>query len=108
MTDKGEKDYHRVIELVYMYINQIQHLGPQEYIYTEMQQKHLIDFQMLSKTKAISYANALGRRMAYTTDDAEIDNVLRFPYAYENFDEEDIKDRLAKLVPENMWAIYHS
>ena len=36
LTDKGEKDYQRVMELVYMYINQIRNLGPQEYIYKEI------------------------------------------------------------------------
>ena len=63
---------------------------------------------MLSKTKALSYANAIGRRMAYAPDDADVDDVLRFPYAYEDYDGEDIRERLAKLVPENMWVIYHS
>ena len=90
LTDKGEKDYKRVMELVYMYINQIRDLGPQEYIYTEMQQKHLIDFQMLSKTKAVQYANAIGRRMAYVPDDPDMDNVVRFQYAYEDFEAKDI------------------
>lgn len=63
---------------------------------------------MLSKTKAITCANTIGRRMAYMSNDSEIDDVLRTPYAYENFDENDIKNRISKLIPENMWAIYHS
>ena len=41
-------------------------------------------------------------------NESDIEDILRNPYAYENFDENDIKERLLKLVPENMWVIYHS
>lgn len=108
LTDKGELEYERVIEMIYMYINKIRNDGPQEYIYTEMREKALIDFENLTKSKAITYSSTLARRMNYITDDADIDDLLRLPYVYEKFDEEDINKRLDRLQPENMWVIYHS
>ena len=36
LTDKGDKEYERVIELVYKFINQIREKGPLDYIYAEL------------------------------------------------------------------------
>ena len=46
LTDKGERDYYRVIELIYMYINKIREIGPLEYIYDEIKDKRKIDFEV--------------------------------------------------------------
>ena len=36
MTDKGELNYNRVIELVYMFINKIKDEGIKKYIFEEV------------------------------------------------------------------------
>jgi len=40
LTDKGDKDYERVIELVYKFINRIKEKGPLGYIYAELKEKN--------------------------------------------------------------------
>ena len=35
-------------------------------------------------------------------------NILKLPYLYDNFDHNGIKEYLDLLVPDNMWAFYHS
>ena len=46
--------------------------------------------------------------MNYLQEDSELENILSNPYAYENFDIDDINLRLSKLVPGNMYAVYQS
>ena len=108
LTEKGESDYEKVIQMVYKFINQIRQEGPRGFIYEEEKQKALIDFANVTKTGALEYAETLATRMNYTKDEKDIGNILYAPYAYEEFDEADIMRRLDGLVPENMYAIYHS
>jgi hypothetical protein len=55
------------------------------------------------------YGNMLGRRMNTMKDEDEhIEDLLWIPYAWENYDPEEIKTTLDYLKPENMYAIYHS
>jgi len=68
----------------------------------------LIDFDNITKTTALQYCNGLARRISVAPDDEAIDRVLFAPYAFEDFDAEDIKKRLDLLVPDNMYALYHS
>ena len=108
LTEKGDKNYKEVIEVVYQYINQIRKEGPAEYLYEEHKQKALIDFNNITKGGALGYANYLSRRVNYWPNDEAMDNILFTPYALEDFDSEDIKSRLNLFVPENMYAYYHS
>lgn len=49
LTDLGEKDYLRVIKILYSYINKIKQEGMQKYIYEEMSHKRKIDFEYMEK-----------------------------------------------------------
>ena len=69
--------------MVYMYINQIKADGLKDYIYEEFKSKKSIDFDNITKAPALRYANMLGRRMNFLTNEEEIDNILWAPYAYE-------------------------
>lgn len=42
------------------------------------------------------------------SDENDVDNILWTPYGYEKFNQKDIEGRMAKLVPENMIAIFQS
>jgi len=50
----------------------------------------------------------IGRRMNFIKTDEDIQDILWLPYAYEKFNPEDIQQRMNLLVPENMYAIFHS
>lgn len=53
LTDKGEKEYKRVIELVYMYINEIKKQGAKRELFDEIAKKNKIDFDYKDKMRAI-------------------------------------------------------
>jgi len=42
------------------------------------------------------------------TEEDNIEDLLYAPYAYDDFDKEDITKRLGLMVPENMYVIYQS
>lgn len=108
LTEKGEREYKRVMELVYMFINKIRQEGPQRTLYQEFANKKTLDFDNMQKSAAIGYGKMLARRLNYLHEDAQVDNILRMPYLYETFDSDGIKEYLSLLVPENMWVFYHS
>ena len=43
----------------------------------------MIDFDNISKTKAMSYANYIAKLLNFMTDETRIDDILYTPYAYE-------------------------
>ena len=49
LTEQGETDYLKVIEFVYMFINQIKKEGPQQYVFDEMATKSTLSFDNISK-----------------------------------------------------------
>ena len=49
LTEKGELKYHRVIEVVYMYINKLQQRGIPDYLYKELSDKNQISYDNISK-----------------------------------------------------------
>lgn len=108
LTELGDENYMKVIDIVYVFIDSIKKEGPQAYVYAEKQQKAEIDFENVTKVDAVKYANALARRMNYMANDADADKLLKMPYLLEGIDEADIKARLALLTPENMFAVLFS
>jgi len=44
----------------------------------------------MTKKSAMKYANMLGRRMNHLHDEKDIDNILYYPYAFEDYDKEHI------------------
>jgi len=49
LTEKGNNDFKRVIEVIYMFINKIKEEGPQKHIYEEFSKKYKIDFENQTK-----------------------------------------------------------
>ena len=111
LTQEGENNIMKVIERVYMFINQIREEGAKDYIYEEFQQKNEIDFENLSKSKALGYSNALARRlnfMPHSEDSELVGSILQAPYSFKDFDKEDIQNRMNLLVPDNMFVILNA
>jgi len=50
LTEKGEQNWKDVMEVVYMFINKIRSQTPRQYIYDEIKNKSLIDFDNLTKS----------------------------------------------------------
>lgn len=77
-------------------------------MYEEVRRKSLIDFDNITKAGALESAQMLAHRINFMNDDKHINDILYHPFAFEDFDKQDIKMRLNCLVPENMYVIYHS
>lgn len=108
LTEKGDQNYFKVIEIVYLLINNLSSTGAQPYIYKEMQQKAQIDFQNLQKKDAVSLATQIGRRMNYMADDADYVKLMEVPYILDDLDQGDISDRIRLLDPEQMFVAHWS
>jgi secreted Zn-dependent insulinase-like peptidase len=93
---------------VYMFINKLRSQEVREYIYQELKNKKLLDFDNLTKGKAMNTAKSMADRLRYIYKEEDIDDILFYPYDYQEMDSEDIKMRLEMLTPDNMIAIYHS
>lgn len=63
LSEQGEREYLRVLEIVYMFINQLKQEGFQPHVYQDMQTKHKLDFDNITKMRALTYANSLAKRM---------------------------------------------
>lgn len=69
--------------------------------------KNQIDFEYIRKTLALSYSQTLAARMLKLKDE-EINDILWFPYAFEEFNQKEIENRLEMLTPENSYTIFLS
>jgi len=67
-----------------------------------------IDFNYISKTAARPYGNLIGKRLSYARDESEVKNILYAPYAYDEFDSNEIKEVLQMMIPENMIIYFQS
>lgn len=107
LTELGERNYGKVLEMLYSYINKIKKEEVQEFVFREMQKKSQIDFDYKTKTTALGYAQNLARRLMRVKEE-DINDTLWIPHAYEIFDKQEIRRRLDMLVPENSYTIFLS
>ena len=115
LTENGEKNYEKVIEMVYTYLNKIKKEGPLDYVYNELKQKNLIDFNNMTKNSALRAAQSHARRLMYNgrcindeNEDEIVSNILINPYLYENFNKEEMIDFLNKFKVDNSFIIFSS
>jgi len=91
-----------------MFINQIKLEGIKDYIYEEFKLKSAIDFANISNGSPLATATSLARKLNFIKDINDVKYIHKKPFVYEKLDKNDIKSRLDKMVPENMYIIYHS
>lgn len=109
MTKKGDANYMKVLEGVFMYINQLKKDGVQEHVFEELKKKNEMDFQFsTTKKTSLETANDLGKKMGHNQNLTDILEINRRPFRYDSMNKEDIMNRLRFLTAENMEAILHS
>ena len=89
LTEKGEVNYERILELVYMFINKIkQGVDGQlpRFIFDENKKMNEYNFDSITKTTAINYANSLCSRASTIINEDEISDLLWRPYELKFFD----------------------
>ena len=55
LTKKGLAEYERVIEAVFQYAQRLRDAGPQDYIFEEVRDSGLMNFEFQSKQNPMSY-----------------------------------------------------
>jgi len=82
LTEKGEKEYMKIIESVYQYINEIKDEGIKDYVFDELKYKSLIDFNNSPKQKSLETAVDLSRKMNANVNQSDIPEILRKPFLF--------------------------
>ena len=75
----------KILEIVYMFINQIKSEGAQEYIFEEFQCKSVIDFKNLTNPSPLGTASSLSRKMNFMKD-KDMPFIHKKPFIYETLD----------------------
>ena len=101
LTRKGEKEYERILETVFSYIQMLKQIGIREYTFQEAQTMAQIDFDWKSPEEGARYvASRSGLMQNYKLEDVET-----LPYLYRKYDPEAYKAVLETLNPGNMLAV---
>ncbi|MCH8054781.1 MAG: insulinase family protein, partial [Deltaproteobacteria bacterium] len=101
LTKKGEKEYERVLEIVFAYIQMLKQTGIREYTFQEAQTMAQIDFDWKSPEEGARYvASRSGLMQNYKLEDVET-----LPYLFRKFDPEAYKAVLDTLNSGNMLAV---
>ncbi|NIR31231.1 MAG: insulinase family protein [Gammaproteobacteria bacterium] len=101
LTAQGLDHLDAIVSHVFEYVELIRDSGIQGWIFEEQQQLSEIDFRFHERQRAISYVRRLARGLQiYPRRD-----VLRGPYAMDEYDPELIRGYLDHLRPENVIAM---
>jgi insulysin len=104
LTPKGEKEYPRVLELVYAYLRMLKKHGFEEYTFNELRKMARIDFDWKNPEEGMRYVYVRSAQM----QDYPLDQVETLPYLYRKFDPAAYKAVLDTLNPDNMLAVLQS
>jgi secreted Zn-dependent insulinase-like peptidase len=117
LTEKGEQELERVIEIVFMAINKFRIEAEKgclsDYIYEELRQKKRIDFDNLTKPSALNSAISLAMKMNRIkrdtlTESQEIEDINWIGHDFQFFNKDAFIECLKLLTPQNMFASFRS
>ena len=101
LTQKGEKDYEKVLELVFAYIHLLKEHGFEEYTFREAQAMAQIDFEWKDPDEGMGYVASKADQM----HNYQLKDVETLPYLYQKYDPAAYTAVLDTLTPENMLAV---
>ena len=108
LTEKGEKEYIKVIKILFAAINHLRTHDLQKYIFEEQVIMNKISFDNKAKDYPIEVVCDLANRIKQLEEvDVSMDQILHFPYILEEFDEDSIRNQLNEMKPEN-WLMFYS
>ena len=101
LTQKGEKEYEKVLELFFAYIRMLKEHGIEEYTFKEIQAMAQINFDWKDPREGMRF---VASRSAYLQD-YRLEDVETLPYLYRNYEPEAYRAVLDTLKPENMLSV---
>lgn len=109
LTQKGEEQLEKVIKIVFAAINQLRDTKPEKFVFDEMVAMNKISFDYKSKQKPMQIAKSLACRIEkLQCRDIDMENLLYYPYMLEEFNEDDIQEKLSEMTPENLILVHTS
>ena len=107
LTEKGEKEYERVIKIVFACVNYLKNNDMYQYLFDEQVAMNKINFDNQTKSTAIrSSLNIVNRMQKLVERNVDMDNILYYPYLLEEYDEEAIRAYLSAMTPENTMIFF--
>jgi len=98
LTEKGEAEYQRVMELVFTYIEMLRKSDFKEYTFKEIQAMAQTDFDWKSPQEGMGFvAGRAAQMQRYKLEDIET-----LPYLFKKYEPEAYRAILETLKPENM------
>lgn len=104
LTQKGEKEYERVLEHIFAYIQTLKDRGFAEYTFKENQTMAQIDFDWKSPQEGMGFAASKASLM----QKYELSEVETLPFLYRKYEPSAQRAILQTLTPENMLAVLTS
>ncbi|AZZ91125.1 peptidase M16 [Hahella sp. KA22] len=101
LTEKGQKNWIKVVRDVFTYINLIKQQGIEEWRFQEQAKMLDIAYRFQDQAAPIHYVSSLAGRL----QDHSPEQVLRAPYAMDDYDAKVLKEFADRLSPENMLAV---
>lgn len=97
LTEKGAADTDRVLQLLFAYADLLRAQGPQEWLYDEQSRLADLAFRFREQSNPIGYVSALASGMQYYSPE----DILRGPYAMDNYDAAVLAELLEQIRPDN-------
>jgi len=104
LTEKGIKNYNKVIEYFFQYINLIRRTGLPKYVFDEVKLMSEIEYRFAEKKGGVSLVNTFSTLMMYYP----MRNMEVSPYLIKEYNPRLFDSILYNLIPENMLAILAS
>jgi insulysin len=105
LTEKGVANYDEILRIFFAYLNEIRREGPKSYVFEENKITHEINFQNQTKPGALQSAKYGAQSMAQLSPNEAIEDLYFRPYAYEEWNPNEIKAYLDLLQPDNCYYI---
>ncbi len=101
LTEKGLKEYERILELIFAYIDMVRKHGIEEYTFKETQAMAQINFDWKNPDEGMGFVAGKAALM----HDYKLKDVETLPYLFTEFEPSAYKAVLDTLVPENAMVI---
>ncbi len=101
LTEKGLKDYERILELIFAYIDMVREQGFKEYTFKETQAMAQINFDWKNPNEGMGFVAGKAALM----QDYKLKDIETLPFLFTEYEPSAYKAVLNTLVPENAMVV---
>lgn len=102
LTEEGIQHVDDIVTLVFQYLNMLRELGPQKWVFDELQCLSKVQFRFKDKEKPQSYVCSLASKLQYFP----MEEVISGAYAFKEWRPDLVNSILNMLTPENIRQVY--